>query len=131
MFDLWHGHIQLVGHVRLLAQTCLGLRFQPIYIRGLSTPSNPNLVKPLSSLSYGSQGSPKVIWDLLHRIPLISRGFDSPSPPDLQTLSSSISPKVFSRFSFDFFDLLLNFINARSLYLGAPLGCHYLTLNLV
>jgi hypothetical protein len=29
--------------------------------------------------------------------------------------SGSLSPKVFSRFSFDFFDLLLNFINARSL----------------
>jgi hypothetical protein len=131
MSSLWPGHIRLARHVRLLAWTCLGLRFQPIYIRGLSTPSNPNLAKPLSSLSCSGQGSPKVIWDLLHRIPSVSRGFDSPSPQDLHTLSGSLSPKVFSRFSFNFFDLLLNFINVRSLYLGAPLGCHYLALNLV
>jgi hypothetical protein len=86
-----------------------------IYIRGLSTPSNPNFAKPLPSLSCGGQGSPKTIWDLLHRIPSFSRGFDSPSPQDLQTLSGSLSPKVFSRFSFYFFDLLLIFVNARSL----------------
>jgi hypothetical protein len=116
---------------QLLARTCPGLGFQPIYIRGLSTSSNPNLTKPLSSLSCGGQGSLKVIWDLLHRIPSVSRGFDSPSPQDLQILSGSLSPKVFSRFSFDFYDLLLNFVNARSLYLGAPLGCHYFSLNLV
>jgi hypothetical protein len=119
------------GYVRAIGWTCPGLRFQPIYIRGLSTPLNLNLAKPLSSLSCGGQGSPKAIWDLLHRIPSVSRGFDSPSPQDLQTLSSSLSPNVFPRISFDFFDLLLNFINARSLYLGAPLGCRYLALNLV
>jgi hypothetical protein len=103
-----------------------------LYIRGLGTPSNPNLAKPLSlSLSCGSQGSPKAIWELLHQIPSVSREFDSPSPQDLQTLSGSISPKVFSRFSFDFFDLLLIFVNVRSRYLGAPLGCRNLALNLV
>jgi hypothetical protein len=102
-----------------------------LYIRGLSTPSNHNLAKPLSSLSYGGKGSPKVIWELLHRIPSVSRGFDSPSPQDLQTLSGFLSPKVFSRFSFNFFDLLLIFVNVRSPYLGAPLGCHNLALNLV
>jgi hypothetical protein len=63
--------------------------------------------------------------------PFISRRFNFPSPQDLQTLRGSLSPKVFSRFSFDFFDLLLNFVNARSLYLGAPIGCCYLALNLV
>jgi hypothetical protein len=77
--------VVFTGHVRLLARTSLGLGFQPIYIRGLSTPSNPNLTKPLSSLSRGGQGSPKAIWGLLHRIPSVSRGFDSPSPQDLQT----------------------------------------------
>jgi hypothetical protein len=71
------------------------------------------------------------ILGLLHRIPSISWRFDSTSPQDLQTLSGSPSPKVFSRFSFDLFDLLLNFINARSLYLGTPLECRYLALNLV
>jgi hypothetical protein len=76
-------------------------------------------------------GSPKAIQGLLQQNPLIPRGFDSPSPQDLSTLSGSLSPKVFSRFSFDFFDLLLIFINVRSLYLGAPLGCHNLALNLV
>jgi hypothetical protein len=121
MFGLWPGHIRLARYVWLLSQTCPSLKFQPIYIRGLSTPSNPNLAKPPSSLSCGGQGSPKATWE----------GFDSPSPQDLQTLSGSLSPKVFSMFSFDFFNLLLNFINARSLYLGAPLGCHYLALNLV
>jgi hypothetical protein len=34
-----------------MGQTCPGLGFQPIYIRGLSTPLNPHLEKPLSSLS--------------------------------------------------------------------------------
>jgi hypothetical protein len=93
-----------------------------------------------------------VILGLLHRFPSVSWRFDSSSPQDHQTLSGSLSPKVFSRFSFDFFDLLLsgslspkvfsrfsfdlfvlllNFINARSLYLGGPLGCHCLALNLV
>jgi hypothetical protein len=114
MSSLWPGHIRLSGHVQLLARTCPVLGFQPIYIRGLSTPLNPNLAKPLSSLSCGGQGSPKAIWDLLHRIPSVSRGFDSPSPQDLQTLSGSLSPKVFSRFSFDFFNLLLIFVNVRS-----------------
>jgi hypothetical protein len=42
-----------------------------------------------------------------------------------------LSPKLFSRFSYNFLDLLLDFINTTSLYLGAPLGCHYLALNLV
>jgi hypothetical protein len=102
-----------------------------LYIRGLGTPSNPNLTKPLSSLSCGGQGSPKVTLELLHRIPSMPRGFDSPSPQDLQTLSGSISPKVFSRFSFNFFNLLLIFVNVISPYLGAPLGCHNLALNLV
>jgi hypothetical protein len=115
----------------ILTRTCLGIGFQPIYIRGLSAPSNPNIAKPLSSLSCGGQCSPKVFWDLLHRIPSVSRGFDSPSPRDLQTLSGSLSPKVFLRLSFDFFDLLLIFVNVRSPYLGAPLGCHNLALNLV
>jgi hypothetical protein len=119
------------GHVRPMARTCPGLGFQPIYIWGLSTPSNPNLAKPLSSLSCGGQSSPKVIWDLLHRISLVSRGFDSPSPQDLQTLDGSLSPKVFSRFFFSFFDLLLIFVNVWSPYLGAPLGRHNLALNLV
>jgi hypothetical protein len=72
-----------------------------------------------------------VIWELLHRIPLVSRGFDSPSPQDLQTLSGSISPKVFSNFSFDSFDILFIFVNVRSPYLVAPLGSHNLALNLV
>jgi hypothetical protein len=101
-----------------------------LYIRGLGTPSNPSMAKPLSSLSCGSQASPKESWELLHRIPSVSRGFDSPSPQDLQTLSDSISPKVFSRFSFDFCDLLLIFVNVRSPYLRAPLGCRNLALNL-
>jgi hypothetical protein len=34
MSDLWPEHIWLAGHVRLLARTSLGLRFQPIYIYG-------------------------------------------------------------------------------------------------
>jgi hypothetical protein len=108
-----------------------GSRVSTYIYRRLSTTSNPNLAKPLSSLSCGGQGSPKVIWDLLHRIRSVSRGFDSPSPQDLQTLSGSLSPKVFSMFSFDFFNLLLIFVNVRSPYLGAPLGCHNLALNLV
>jgi hypothetical protein len=73
----------------------------------------------------------KILFPIHDRNPSISRRFDSPSPQDLQILSGSLSPKVFLRFSFNFFDLLLNFINARSLYLGAPLGCRYLALNLV
>jgi hypothetical protein len=32
MSGLWPEHIWLAGHVRLLARTSLGLRFQPIYI---------------------------------------------------------------------------------------------------
>jgi hypothetical protein len=61
MSDLWPRHIQLAGHVWLLAQIGPSLRFQPIYIRGLSTPLKPNLAKPLSCLSHGGQGSPKMI----------------------------------------------------------------------
>jgi hypothetical protein len=132
-------HVQPMARTYLDSQTCpdLGPNMSGswvsayIYMRGLGTPLNPNLAKLLSSLSCCSQGSPKAIWDLLHRIPSVSRGFDSSSPQDLQTLSSSLSPKVFSRFSFDFFDLLLIFVNVRSPYLGAPLGCHNLALNLV
>jgi hypothetical protein len=37
MSGLFLGHIWLVGHVRLLARTCPGLRV-PAYIRGLSAP---------------------------------------------------------------------------------------------
>jgi hypothetical protein len=72
-----------------------------------------------------------VISGLLHRIPSISRGFDSPSPQDLQTLSGFLSPKAFSRFSFNFFDLFLIFVNVRSYYLGAPLRRRNLASNLV
>jgi hypothetical protein len=118
MFGSWSRYVRVSG-------------FSLYIYKGLSTPSNPNLAKPLSSLSCSGQGSPKAIWDLLHQIPSISRGFDFPSPQDVQTLSGSLSPKVFSMFSFDLFDLLLNFINGRSLYLEAPLGCHYTALNLV
>jgi hypothetical protein len=63
--------------------------------------------------------------------PSFCRRFDSTSPQDLQTLSGSLSSNVFSRFSFDFFDLLLIFVNVRSPYLGAPLGYHNLVLNLI
>jgi hypothetical protein len=103
------------------------------YILGVWVPLRTLTLQNLSplSLSCGGQGSPKAIWELLHRIPSMFSGFDSPSPQDLQTLSGSISPKVFSRFFFNFFDLLLIFINVRSPYLGASLGCRNLALNLV
>jgi hypothetical protein len=93
-----------------------GSRVLAYIYKGVEYPSNPNLAKPLSSLSCGGQGSPKVIWDTLHRIPSISRGFNSPSPQDLQTLSGSLSPKVLSRFSFNFFDLLLIFLSILDIF---------------
>jgi hypothetical protein len=37
---LWPEHIQLAGHVRLLARTCLGLGV-PSYIKGTSNPLEP------------------------------------------------------------------------------------------
>jgi hypothetical protein len=87
----WISIFWVVSEVFGTAKTVFTGHVRPIYIRELSTPSNPNLAKPLSSLSCGDQGSPKVIWELLHWAPSISRGFDSPSPQDLQTLSGSLS----------------------------------------
>jgi hypothetical protein len=46
-----------------------------------------------------------VILGLLHRILLVSRGFDSPPLCDLQTLVGFLSPIVFSRILQDFFIL--------------------------
>jgi hypothetical protein len=83
------------------------------YIRGLITPSNPNFAKPLSSLSCGGQGTSKAFFKLLHRIPSVSKGFDSPSLQNLQTLSSFSLLRYSSRFSLDFFDLLLISVNVR------------------
>jgi hypothetical protein len=120
----------LPGHIRLLAQTCPGLGIQP-YIRGLSTPLNPIFAKSLSTLSCSGQGISKAFFKLLHLIPSVSMGFDSPSLQNHQTLSGFSLLWYYSRFSLDFFDLLLISINVRSLCLGAPLGCHNHALNLV
>jgi hypothetical protein len=38
-----------------------------------------------------------MILDLLHQIPSVSKGFDSPPLRDLQTLVGFLSPKVFLR----------------------------------
>jgi hypothetical protein len=129
MSDLSPRHIRLARHVHLLAPTCPGLGF-PSYIRGLSTPLNPNFTKPLSSLSL-SLAATNAFFKLLHRIPSVSRGFDSLSLQNLQTLSGYSLLRYSSRFSLDLFDLLLIFVNVGSLYLGAPLGCRNLALNLV
>jgi hypothetical protein len=53
MFGLWPEHIQLVGHVQLLTQTCLSLRF-PTYIRGLSPPP------PLRTLGFFFSSTPSL-----------------------------------------------------------------------
>jgi hypothetical protein len=64
-----------------------------------------------------------VILDCLNRIPLVSRGFDSPTLRDLQTLVGFLSPKVFSRILQDFF-VLHRFIPMDNfLCLAVPLGC--------
>jgi hypothetical protein len=75
------------------------------YIKGVCTPSNPKPTKSSPLLSCGGQGSPKVILDLLHRIPSVSRRFGSPTPCDHRTVVGFLSPKVYSRFLQDFFVL--------------------------
>jgi hypothetical protein len=68
------------------------------YINGVCTPSNPEPTKSSPLLACDGQGSPKMILDLLHRIPSISRRFGSLTPCNLQTLVGFLSPKVYSRF---------------------------------
>jgi hypothetical protein len=116
MSGLWPGHVRVSGF--------------SLY-KGLSTPSNPNFAKPLSSLSCRSQGISKAFFKLLQRIPLVSRGFDSPSLQNLQTLRGFSLLRYSSRFFLDFFDLLLIYVNVGSPYFGAPPGCRNLALNLV
>jgi hypothetical protein len=65
------------------------------YIKGVCTPSNPKPTKSSPLLSCSGQGFPKAISDLLHRIPSVSRRFESPTPYDLQTLVGFLSPKVY------------------------------------
>jgi hypothetical protein len=77
------------------------------------------------SLSCGGQGISKAFFNLLHRIPSVSRGFDSPFLQNLQTLNDFSLLRYSSRFSIDFFDLLLIFVNPGSPYLGAPMDRIY------
>jgi hypothetical protein len=64
-----------------------------------------------------------MILDPLHRIPSVSRGLDSPTLHDLQTLVGSLSPKVFSRSLQDFFALHRSIPMDVFLCLVVPLGC--------
>jgi hypothetical protein len=88
----------------------------------------PNHVYKLHKALYELKQSPKAWYECLRDF-FIENGFRIGKADS--TLSGSISPKVFSRFSFNFFDLLLIFVNIRSPYLGAPLGCRNLALNQV
>jgi hypothetical protein len=87
-----------------------GLRF-PAYIRGLSAPLRTLGLFLFHSISYGDQGLSRIFWVFSTEF-LRFLGDLTPLPPGSSNPSGSLSPKVFSRFSFDFFDLLLNFINA-------------------
>jgi hypothetical protein len=59
----------------------------------------------------------------LHRIPSVSRGFDSPTPCDHQTLVGFLSPKVFLRILQDFFVLHSSIPVDDFLCPVVPLGC--------
>jgi hypothetical protein len=61
--------------------------------------------------------------DLLHRIPSVSRRFDSPTLRDLQTLVGFLSPKVFLRILQDFFVLRRSIPMDDFLCLVVSLGC--------
>jgi hypothetical protein len=117
-------------HIRLPAQTCPGIGF-PGYIRG------PLPLRTLASLITSSSNllrcpsALKAILGLLHRIPSVSRGFDSPTLRDLQTLVGFLSPKVFSRFLQDFFVLRRSIPLLESIHLEVLLGSYTRTLNLV
>jgi hypothetical protein len=91
MSGLWPGHIWLPARI------CPGIGFLG-YIRG------PLPLRTLASLTTSSSNllwcpsALKAILGLLHRIPLVSTGFGSPTLRDLQTLVGFLSPKVFSWF---------------------------------
>jgi hypothetical protein len=61
--------------------------------------------------------------DLFHRIPSVSRGFDSPTLRDFQTLVGFLSSKIFSRILQDFFVLRRSIPMDDFLCLVVPLGC--------
>jgi hypothetical protein len=85
-----------IGHVRLLSQTYPALDLRGI--KGVShTPLNPRLLFHFSTSLLAPPSSPKAIVGPLQRISLVSRGFASPNPRDLQTLVGFSSPKVYSR----------------------------------
>jgi hypothetical protein len=122
MSGLWTEHIQLIGHVRPLAQTCpvLGsLRYIriPLPLRTLVS------IVSFSTQSPADARWPKVILGLLHWIPLVSRGFASPNPHDLQTLVGFLSLKVFSRIIHDLFVLRRSLKMHGSMCLVVSLEC--------
>jgi hypothetical protein len=92
--------------------------------KGGCTPSNPKPTKSSPLLSCGGQGSSKVILDLLHWIPSVSRRFGSPTPCDLQTLVGFLS----LRYIQDFFILCRSLTMHYFICLEVPLG--YLCLAL-
>jgi hypothetical protein len=114
-------------HVRTFVSDMSGYRTSG-YLKAVCTPSNPKPTKYSPLLSCDSQGSPKAILDLLHRIPSVSRRFWSPTPCDLQTLVGFLSLKVYSMFLQDFFILRRSLIMHCFICLGVSLG--YLCLAL-
>jgi hypothetical protein len=87
------------------------------YIKGVCTPSNPKPPKSSPLLSFGDQGSPKAILDLLHRVPSVSRRFGSLTFCDFKPLLGFFP----LRYIQGFFKISLFFVDLLQCIVSYPL----------
>jgi hypothetical protein len=113
----------------LISRTCSALSSDMSGYRVLRVYKGPLPLRTLASLYLPPlnllrcPSALKAILVLLHRTPLVSRRFDSPTLRDLRTLVGFLSSKVFSRILQDFFVLHQSIPIDVFLCLVVPLGC--------